>query len=70
MEQPAEHFKIMFYKIVDRPVLGSRLFTDQRKGIFIGDQKESQVVLPQVFIKGKIRRNRQKIFYLTEYPAP
>ena len=70
VKQVPEHLKIMFDKHIDRPVLGSHLFTDQRKGILIGNQKKSQVILPQIFIKGKIRGHRQELLHLAEHPAP
>ena len=69
MEQLPEHFKIMFYKDIDRSVLGSHLFTYQAEGILTGDQKKGQVILPEVFIKGIISGYRKEVFHLAEYPG-
>ena len=42
MEQLPEHFKIMFYKDIDRSVLGSHLFTYKAEGILTGDREKGR----------------------------
>ena len=64
VEQLFEDGKIPFGKMVDGSVIGADFLTGHAERIFIGQEKEGQIVVPQVFVESIPGGKVEKRFHL------
>ena len=63
-EQVLKDAEIIFRKMIDRAVARAHAFCSQRERIFVGQQQERQVIVPQIRVEPVLGGDVQKAFDL------
>ena len=63
----AEHTEVIFDKMIDRALIGAHFFGDQRERSLRHGQEESQIIVPEIFVKPVSRRQIQKAVDLVQH---
>ena len=69
IKQLFEHAQVIFYKVIDRALVGPCLLGDQRKGGLCHSEQKGQIVVPQVFVESVAGRQIQQSVDLVQNTA-
>ena len=69
VKQFFEYGEICFCKMIDGTVIGTYLLTGHAEIVFIGQQDEGQIIVPQIFVEAILGRKIEERFHLLIDPA-
>ena len=69
VKQFFEYGEICFCKMIDGTVIGTYLLTGHAERVFIGQQDEGQIIVPQIFVEAILGGKIEERFHLLIDPA-